>query len=328
MRFASLLWFALLAGSLLSSRAHAQSSEYDGYITQALQAYENGRFAEARGLFRRAHELDPTARTFRTIGMCSFNLGDYVDAVQNLEAATADPRKPLTADQQKDVAQLIERANQKVGRFRLKLEPETASVTVDGAAPVLIGKRELVLEPGRHRIAASASGYQNAERELAVEPGDRATLDLRLAPGGSEAGAPAVPPAAAESTAASAALTAPEPEELPAARGGTQRVLGIVALGLGGAGLVTFGVTGGLALGKKSDLDGNCPGRKCGPAYHSEVDSYDRLKLISTIGLISGVAFGAAGALLLLTAGHDAAGEHAGLVPVLAPGFAGVRGRL
>src|SRR3954451_3776514 len=58
----------------------SNSSEYDGFIAQALQAYDAGRFAEARSSFRRAHEIAPTARTLRTIGMCSFNLGDYVDA--------------------------------------------------------------------------------------------------------------------------------------------------------------------------------------------------------------------------------------------------------
>jgi tetratricopeptide (TPR) repeat protein len=59
-------------------------------INSALSAFENGRWAEARSDFRRAHELDPTARTLRTIGMCSFNLGDYIDAVQSLEAALED----------------------------------------------------------------------------------------------------------------------------------------------------------------------------------------------------------------------------------------------
>ena len=118
---------------------------YEHLIDEAVQAYDAGRFAEARTSFRRAHELQPTARTLRTIGMCSFNLGDYADAVWNLERARTETRKPLTDEQQKHASELIAKANQHIGRFRLHLDPQDATLWVDGQAPLLLDQTEFTI---------------------------------------------------------------------------------------------------------------------------------------------------------------------------------------
>ena len=203
---------------------------------------------------------------------------------------------------------------------------------VDGVAPALLGGRELLLEPGRHTIVASASGYRSLRRELGVEAGDRATLELQLEPGAEP------PPVAAAAAPPHRAGCRDRPRTrgdnrrprrtAPTSHGDTQRVLGFIGIGLGGAGLVTFGVAGGLALGKKSTLDDACPDRKCGPAQHGNVDSYDTLRTVSTIGLISGGALLSLGLVLLLTAGGGESTEHAALTPELGPGWVGVRGHL
>jgi hypothetical protein len=331
----SLLLIALLALALHARPGHAQEGGYEGFITQALQAYDAGRWTEARTLFRRAHELEPTARTFRTIGMCSFNLGDYKDALQHLDAALADPRKPLTQEQRAQVSDLIARSSAKLGRFRLQLSPEDATLRVDGSAPTLLAQHELALEPGRHEITASASGHRTLVRQLSVEAGDHATLELRLEPGPPDAAPVAAPepgPLAAHASAASTASPVPpadatQPPHAGHTSGSTRAILGYVGLGLGAAGIVTFAITGGLALAKKSTLQSECHNRQCGPEHYGDVDGYDRLKTISTIGLISGAVLLSAGAVLLLTGG-DSSPEHAALVPELGLGWAGVRGQL
>src|SRR5262249_21345458 len=147
----------------------SSATAYDRFIEDALQAYDAGRFAEARTSFRRAHELMPTARTLRTIGMCSFNLGDYADAVLNLEHARAETRKPLTDDQLKHVGDLLSRANQRIGRFRLRIDPAEATLLVDGHAPLTLDQTELLLESGRHEIEARAAGYQTVRNVLNVD---------------------------------------------------------------------------------------------------------------------------------------------------------------
>jgi hypothetical protein len=317
-----------LGWTVLPVKAQADTPQataaYDALIEQALQAYDQGRFAEARTQFRRAHELMPTARTLRTIGMCSFNLGDYVDALANLEAAWSDMRKPLTDDQRKHAADLIARSNQKVGRFRLQLTPARVTLVVDGRAPTLLNEQELLLEPGHHEIAATATGYQSVQTTLNVDGGDRTTLELHLKP----LPADAIAAAHRELAGPGAATSGSSSTEGSSGDGSLQSTLGFVSLGLGGAGLAAFAVVGALTLGEQSKLHEHCPDRACAPSYHSDVDRYDALKTATTVSLIAGAAFAALGVSLLVFEPEHAPSERARLEPVIGIGSLGLRGRL
>ncbi|HKP56277.1 MAG TPA: PEGA domain-containing protein [Polyangiales bacterium] len=312
------------AQEVAAGTADATPSGYDAFIEQAIQAYDGGRWAEARSLFRRAHDLMPTARTLRTMGMCSFNLGDYLDAVANLEAALQDSRKPLNPEQRASASDLIARSQAHVGRFRLRLTPEDAVVWVDGRPPLRLGSGEVLLEPGRHEVSVQASGYQTNRSTLQVEGGDRTTLEIRL-----EASSPqsAVVATAAVEPIAGTSPQPAEPAPAPAAHGNTQAVLGYVSLGLAGASLIAFGISTGMASSKASSLEDNCSDNACGPNYHDDVDTYDRLKVISTVSLITTGVFAALGTVLLVTSPSDNR-ERASIQPMIGPGSLGIRGQL
>ncbi|MFI5309189.1 MAG: hypothetical protein ACHQ53_17670 [Polyangiales bacterium] len=307
-----------------AAAAPAQTSEYDDLVLRALAAYDAGHWDEARRLFERAHGIDPTARTLRTIGMAAFNQRDFVAALQNLEAALLDPRKPLTDEQREHVQGLIDSANREVGRFRLHLQPSTASLTVDGKSPTLVGKDELVLLPGRHELRASAEGYAPYTRSLDVQAQDRAPLELSLEAGVGANASDAMP---------KAAPLAPEtPEHPPAAAEATKEgsghtLLGVSVLSLGAAGLIVSGVTLGLALHDKSELDGQCPERRCPYSEHATLDRYNAMRLVSGLTLGAGLVATVSGLILLFGTG-DPEAEHASVQPLLAPGFVGVRGQL
>jgi tetratricopeptide (TPR) repeat protein len=307
------------------------TSAYDAYIEQALQAYDAGRFAEARASFRRAHEVNPTARTLRTIGMCSFNLGDYVDAATSLEAALEETRKPLTAEQRKQAAELIARSNQEIGRFQLRLSPADATLSLDGRPVTLNTQHELLVEPGRHELSIQARGHRSQRSGLSVEGGDRTTIEFNLvavAEGADELPAPgSLQPTAAErpdsQLAGSPALTAPSQ-----ASHGLQRTLGYTSLGVGAAGLAVFGVFGVLAIVEQNKLQDACPNSACGPSHYQELDRYNTYKTVSTVGLISGGAFGLLGAGLLLFQPERLDHQRAALEPLLGIGSLGLRGSL
>ena len=79
-----------------------------------------------------------------------------------------------------------------------------------------------------------------------------------------------------------------------------QRTLGWVGLGVGGAGLVFGGVTGLVVLSKKSALeDDGCVDARCYSDQADDVDSYNSMRTLSTVGFAVGGLGVAAGAALL-----------------------------
>jgi hypothetical protein len=160
--------------------------------------------------------------------------------------------------------------------------PAAPQVTIDGEpvpAAALGAKRPA--DPGARVIRAMAEGFEPGEAKVTLAEGEHrtVTIDLRAA----AVQAPVGP-------------VAPQPDS----GGGISRTtMGIIALGVGGAGLALGGVTGALALSKHSDLEDRCRGSICPPSFQGEVDSYHTLGTLSTIGFIVGGAGVAAGAILI-----------------------------
>jgi hypothetical protein len=129
-----------------------------------------------------------------------------------------------------------------------------------------------------------------------------------------------------------------EPAPVVAKSGGSNKTLAIVALGVGGVGIVVGAVTGFLAIGKHSDLADACPGGKCTSDKQSDIDSYKTMGTISTVGFIVGVVGLGAGAVLWFTAPKESASAGAPkwatikpakdvtMTPFVGPTSAGVTG--
>ena len=80
------------------------------------------------------------------------------------------------------------------------------------------------------------------------------------------------------------------------------RTIGRSAVGLGIAGLGMGIATGLVAWSQKSDLESKCPGGQCTPGNWAALDSYNNLKLASTIGFAAGGACLVTGVILVLVA--------------------------
>lgn len=303
-------------------------SAYEPLIEQALEAYEAGRYAEARNTFRRAHELHPTARTLRGMGMCSFNLGDYTHAAYELEQALKEPRLALTAEQQAHARGLIDRANRHIGRFHLRLTPAEAALRVDGDAPLIVEGRELLLDAGTHEIEVRAPGFLTAHSSVKVEGGDRTTLVFRLLRDDYAVAASVEAPPRGPARSAS-------PSAQPAAASGSWlRTLGYTSLGVGVASLLGFAVTGTLALADGNKLQDRCPNEQCSEMYRTTVRRYDTMRTLATITLVAGGALTVLGTGLLIAQPSSYSGERAvqrpspTIEPVLGFGAVGLKGNL
>ena len=128
-------WVAALCALLLlciqsQVRAQTASEAYEGLVTRAVAEFEARNFAEARALFLQAHELRPTARTLRGIGVTEFELRNYVDSVARLEEALASKVRPLEGELRAQTEASLERARAFVGRIDVKVTPKDASVRV------------------------------------------------------------------------------------------------------------------------------------------------------------------------------------------------------
>src|ERR1017187_429673 len=149
-------------------------------LKDALAEYDAGHFEEARVLFRRAHEINPNARTLRGIGMASFELRDYVAAVRTLSAALVETRKPLNAEQRTHAQGLLERSRMYVDIYTLKISPADARLLIDGRTPDTEPDGTVLLGFGSHNLEASKPGFVLRTLAVNVRGGERKELAMTL----------------------------------------------------------------------------------------------------------------------------------------------------
>jgi hypothetical protein len=153
---------------------------YRKAIQDGVAEYDARHFEEARSLFRRAHEMNPNARTFRGIGMTAFELRDYVSAVHNLSSALHDQRKPLSPEQHKAVQDLLERSRMFVDVATLTISPWEAHVTVDGHAPHFEPDGTLLFGFGPHTLEVSAPGKATRTITFNTRGGEQKEFSITL----------------------------------------------------------------------------------------------------------------------------------------------------
>lgn len=289
----------------LSAQGHAQQvddttrSAARQLATDGSAAYQADDYAQAYDRFNRAYQLVHVPTVGIWAARSLVKLGRFVEASERyLEVE----RTPLAADApaehakaQKDAtderAQLLPR----IPSVRVRLDGADASevfVSLNGQLlqAVLLGEK-CPVDPGKLSVKG-VRGEQVVEANVLLAEG--ASQDVILT----------FPKLSHVTPSALAAAPEPAANQAPPkpASHAADHTLAYVAFGVGGAALITGGVFGGLALSQKSDLDEACPDRKCRPEQHSNNDSYETKKLISSVGIVAGAALVGAGVVLWFTA--------------------------
>ncbi len=171
---------ALLWPDAALAQSARQASPHEELIQTAVVEFDHGNFAEARELFRKAHALEPTARTFRALGLVEFELRNYSEAASMLEQALASSVKPLSAKQRAETEKLLERTRGYIGSLHIVTEPSHALVMADGAMLELGPERTLVLEVGEHVLEFQADGYLPVRKKVSVRGGQSETIQVTL----------------------------------------------------------------------------------------------------------------------------------------------------
>jgi hypothetical protein len=240
-------------------------AEYDQLIEKAVVEFNLGHWGEAKAFFVRAHQLRPNARTFRSLGLTSYEQRLYVDALGYFQSALLSEQTPLTAAQREQVSHQLAEVRSFVTRVRLTLEPSTLSLHVDGKDPIYDQDGQLLLDPGEHELSAEAAGHEPQVRALTAHGAEQIELKLSLTP--------LLLTAAVEPPRVPEPLPLPEPRRAEPSSGtwlGTPQWVGI---GLAGGGVVAAAVGGVfslLATNANSDSKRSCTATRCddtGRAY-------------------------------------------------------------
>ena len=135
-----------------SVSAQASQSEYQSLVEKGLREFELGNFGEARAFFQRAHQQSPNARTLRGLGMASYELRHYVEAIDYFQKALASKERPLTAQMHEELSQLLIQARSFVTRLKLTVTPSTALLRLDTRELFRDSDGSILLDPGSHEL--------------------------------------------------------------------------------------------------------------------------------------------------------------------------------
>ncbi len=285
-----LLIAAFLWATSLSVGAAAAGPSADALIEQGLALRREGKPEQALELFRQAHAIAPSPRTFGQMGLVETSLKRWVDAEDHLSLSLANPDDRWVAKNRPFLDEALRSCKRHVGEL-VVTGPAGAEVFVAGqSVGTLPAVPALRLAEGTVTVSASAPGSKPFERTLTIHPGSRSTLVIALAPAiATPVAAPAAPaPAAAPVPAAPAPapLLATEPPTHSESSPSSWHTWAGVSLAVAGAAGLGWGIYW-------IAIDGNPIGQN--QRYHT-----------GTYGMIiTGVGTAAiAGGAVLLFAGH------------------------
>ncbi|MFZ5891885.1 MAG: hypothetical protein ACOY0T_12595 [Myxococcota bacterium] len=281
---------------------------------QGIQLADSGRCNEAIDKLERAEALYHAPTILGRLGECQVEVGQIVRGTENLNRVVREqlaPNAPAAFKAAQERAKkVLDAALPRIAYLTVKVEPKVAgaNVTVDNAPvpPALIGA-ERPTDPGTHQVVASAAGYTEARSSVTLAEGAHQEVSLTLVqdPNAATATTSALTTTGTTTTTNGTTTTTTDttpppaaPTPAPAARDNS---LAIFALGIGGAGLIVGGITGGLAISKKNSLE--CPDKKCPPSEHDALDGANTMAMISNVGFGVGIVGVALGTVLLITGG-------------------------
>jgi hypothetical protein len=274
---------SLAVQGVLGAGMAAAEDPTDVLLRQGAELRKQERHEEALDLFRKAHALSPSGRTFAQMGLAEFSLKTYVDAEAHLAAALASD-SPWVAKNRAVLEQALADVRKHVAIVTV-VGPAGADVAVNGR-PVgrLPLSAPLHVAEGQVRIEGTAPDHQPATLDVTLSGGKefRATLDLAPA----SAPVPALPATAGPSTQLlGGGSTADASRRWQPWVGGGLLALSAAALTTG---IVWESVDGNPAC----DIPATAPaGSRCGRVYDT--------KSLGWIAIGAGAAAGVAGGILI-----------------------------
>ncbi len=296
---------ALVASTLVLIAVSARAQDEDERAT-ARQAFERGvnaygeeRWEEALGAFQEAYRIAPHPSVRVNMANCYVHLARPVEALDHFERFLVETGDDGDPAQKREVRRQIAELRAQIGETFLRVEPEGATVTIDGhttlRAPILDAVK---LSAGTHHVEVAMDGYVTNAQEFEVEGGERHELRIELVEGADPVapteGAEELGSTTAEEVAEEAAEEeADEEDEGPGMTIPTSAWIGAAAT----AGLVVSAVVlAGFAKKNENDFDdavsrfGTTTGAEREAARQDGLDAADRADRLALTADILGIA--------------------------------------
>jgi hypothetical protein len=284
---------ALWPGSALGQDGNAAAAEL---FRKGLDDMMAGRFDTGCPALAESQQLDPRPGTLFTLAECENKAGRIVSAAKHygdylrMYATLTPELQEKQKGRELISAQQLAAMESKVPRLTLTLPPDTPPGTVVKRDGVVVEAstfgQAVPVDPGEHVITAELPGKPAHEVRRTIALSEQVRMVVELAPP-----APLVAP--------------PPPKPIPvepADDGSTLRMAGLVAGGVGVAGLLVGAITGGLAMSANGTAKDNCDGTVCNQDGLDAIDRTKPLGNASTACFVIGGVGVAAGVLMFVLA--------------------------
>lgn len=297
-RFDRILACAALAGALsVAPAAQAQTSAAaEALFQEGRKLMDQKRYGEACPKFLASQKADPAIGTLLNLADCYEKNGQLASAWAKFHEAIALAQRTGRPQREQTAKERADKLEPRLIKLTILARASGLEVKLDGATidAAALGS-PIPVDPGRHRIEATARGKKPFAKDIDVnEKAKSPSVDVP--PLEDE------PRPAAETT--TAITTTTEPPKEVSKGWPTQKIVGVVAGGVGVVGLGVGAFFGLRTMSKWNDVEGQCSGtpRDC---PQSGVDLANQAKnsgTVSTIAFVAGGVLVAGGAVLFFTA--------------------------
>lgn len=271
------------------ARAADPAPTAEQLFQEARVLVEKGDYAAACPKLEASQKLEPAVGTQFNLADCWEHVGRTASAHAMFMQVARIARAAGKFEREKSAKERAAALEPNLARVRLVVKATAPGLEVfidDAAVDKATWREPFAIDPGTHRVRASAPDRTPWEGALGARPGQVADLEVPE-------------------------LVDPRPHEAPAPvvvqPSSTQKTLALVAGGVGVAGLVVGGIAGAVALSNRSTANEQCPSEvyafRCPTeagtsAWNSATSAGD----VSTVAFVVGGVFVAGAAVLWFTA--------------------------
>jgi len=310
--------FAALAGGAAFGDEQADKARAQQLFIEGRKAIEAGDKPTGCAKMRESLKLFAVANTLFNVAQCDEGEKRIASALEHWERGLAlvdakDARAAVAKERIAELDRLVPRV-----RIVVPAGQALASVSLDEVelSPASLAA-PLKVEPGRHVIVVRQSGREDRRHELVLAEKERTEFVATPGP-------PLVSTAPSSSASVGPVASGTGSVGVPPPGSG-RRTAGFVVGGVGLAGLIAAGITGGLLASTDGSLDECTKAKNC-TDKQGQVDKYNALVVANTVAFGVGLAGVAGGLILILTPpkAEAAKSPDAKLVPLVVPGGGGL----